>query len=417
MSFFLRCGDNSRRPVVILVAFGLVAHMAMGLAATLWPEQGDAGTYKIWANEVSRQGLHMAYHFGFDQLPLYLYVSKLVTLVFFDTGLSHSLGPYSRVLTMLLKVPMVLFNLLIGLLVYRLTLRLFESQRGALVACAAWTLNPAILLATAGFGYPDALPALVAFLVVYAACMGFNAWVPAWTVLVLASKPQAWPVLGPAWLFLFCRQKHWLGFQAVATGVLTLCVLLFPFWATGELDGVIQMYAGISRVHSWMTGCAHNFWGMLLPSPPFLSDRDPLLFGVSGMVLGLVMFGGVAVATLVRMMRQSTASTLVHLCAFLVFAFFMLMTEIHENHIYPMFPFLAVCAGISRVLRRLFIGLTLTFGVNLVLTAWLMQGPEAHLLPVILLVSRFNALVNVGMFVFWSYFALVRSPHLEAQDS
>ena len=85
---------------VLLAA--LLVNLGAALVAGFLPEWGDEGSFKTWANRSVDQGIHRAYGWGYDWLPLYLYLSKAVGLVFRHSGLHDSLGPYSRILTLLL---------------------------------------------------------------------------------------------------------------------------------------------------------------------------------------------------------------------------------------------------------------------------------------------------------------------------
>ncbi len=397
-----------RQPLARLLVAALAVHLCAALAAAWLPEMADEPSYKVWANQAVDQGIHRAYAFGYDWLPFYLYLNKLVGLVFRYSGLSDYFGPYSRVLTLLLKVPMVLLNLLIGWLIYRLVDRLYGANGQPFWAAAAYLFNPAIGLATDVFGYQDALHTALVFLAVFCLCTERENQAPVWAALAFLTKPQAALFLLPIGTFLYLRK----GIRGIALGVgagaITAGVVLLPFIVYGEMAGVIRMYLNVPRIHQWLTGCAHNIWWVLRPVPPFYSDRTPLLFGLNGLTIGLLLFGLFSAGALFRLIRRPTGPALVHLSAFLAFVFFMVVTEIHENHLYAMFPFLAVFFTASAPLRWLYGGLTVTFALDMSLTLWLLNTGEPILLGPVR-ISMVNALANVAMLGAWGYLVLVRN--------
>jgi Gpi18-like mannosyltransferase len=347
------------------------------------------------------QGIHQAYSWGYDWLPLYLYLSLFVGLLHRHSGLADHFGSHGEALTLLLKLPMMLLNLLVGWLIYRLVRRLGGTERQALAAGAVYLFNPAILLATTILGYQDALHTALVILAVYCLSAGRERWAPVWTTLAFLTKPQAalfWIPIG-ALFAIRTGIRGLAGGMAAAVG--TAGLVLLPFILHGELASVGQMYWNVPRVHEWLTGCAHNIWWVFFPAPPFQSDRDPLLLGLNGLTLGLAMFALFASGSLLRLLRQPSEGTLVHVCAFLAFAFFMVVTQIHENHLYAMFPFLAVLMPFWRPFRLLYAGLTLTFAVNMALVLRLLQVDGPVMVGPIRL-ALVNALANVGMLGLWS---------------
>jgi len=97
---------------------------------------------------------------------------------------------------------------------------------------------------------------------------------------------------------------------------------------------------------------------------------------------------------------------LVRLSAFIAFVFFMVVTQIHENHLYAMFPFLAIASQGARPLKRLFYILTGTFSLNLVLGLWALHFETPIMVGPVRL-SVLNACINVGVLVWWSFLVLM----------
>ena len=182
----------------------------------------------------------------------------------------------------------------------------------------------------------------------------------------------------------------------------TAAVVLLPFLYYGTMGSVIDMYLSVPRIHAWLTGCAHNIWWLVQPVPPFFSDRVPLVFGLNGLMIGLGSFTVVCLALAAKLLRRSNERVLIHSCAYLAFVFFMIVTEIHENHLYAMFPFLAIFVPESKLLRRVFCALTVTFALDMVLTLlYLNTGFQLFLGPI--RISIVNALANTTLLLIWTY--------------
>jgi dolichyl-phosphate-mannose-protein mannosyltransferase len=412
INLFRRISNSEPRNLVI---GGFVIHLTVALLAALFPEVGDEPSYKSWANDVVDYGIHQAYEFGYDWLPFYLYLIKLVGLIFRYSGLSDGFGPYSRLLTLLLKFPMILLNFATAWLIYHLALSLFKDVSRSVLAATVFIFNPAIILATDVFGYQDALHTFLVVAAVYCLCNDRYFISSSLSTIAFLTKPQAALFLLPIWLFLFLANGTRRLLWNLAIALSTSVVILIPFVYYGTLESVFSMYQSVPRIHQWLTGCAHNIWWLVQPVPPFFSDRVPLVLGLNGLMIGLGTFFLVALAISLKMIRKRDHGVLLHSCAFMAFVFFMVVTEIHENHLYAMFPFLAVFVPVSSRLRNLYIILTATFALDMALTLlYLNTGHMVHIGPV--RVSSLNALINAGMLVIWTYHFFI-SPRQDSPSS
>jgi len=394
---------GGKRPVVLLLTAALLVHIGAALVAFRLPEGVDENEFRRWANHAVDKGIHLAYsspEVHYSYLPFYLYLCKAVGLAYRYSGLSSQFGPNSRVLSGLFKGAMILLNLLIGWLIYRMVNRFYGEPKSALWAAAAYLFNPAIAVATDVFGYQDALHTALVFLSVFCLCSNWYGWAAVWAMLGFLTKPQAAIFLPLIGVYLILHAGLRSTAKSIGIAVVTGLVVLSPFVAYGEIAGVIRMYFDVPRVHQWLTGYAHNIWFVF--SPGIHSDRTPLLLGMNGLTIGLLLLTAFSLWILYRLIQCPSLTMLIHLCAFQGFIFFMVTTEIHENHLYAMFPFLTVAATTSRSLRHLWTALTITFTLDLVLTTWVLNvGRPVMLGPVRL--SVINALANVAVLGYWVY--------------
>ncbi len=179
---------------------------------------------------------------------------------------------------------------------------------------------------------------------------------------------------------------------------LTLLVLV-PFLYYQTLPDVFGMVLNVPHIHAWLSGCAHNVWWLWKPAPPFHSDREVLLLGLRAIDLGLLVFALCVGLLLTWVHRRPEPRTLILASGYMGLAFFSVVIEIHENHLFAAFPFLAVGAVDHRRLRWLYCGLSFVFSAGLVLTLWMLETGYAWT-PIGVRVDRLNAFLMVGLFVY-----------------
>lgn len=383
-----------------VIGHALIVYLAIPLV-----EMGDMQMFKIWSHQAQAQGIHKAFlhpDFRYDWLPLYLYVSKAIGWFYAWSGLQSFFGPWSSALTAVLKMAMVSLHICTAFLIYALCLNLGKSERQAKICSLIYTWHPGLIVATDIYGYQDAFHTLFVVAACVSLFLNLRSISACLFALIFLTKPQAVIYLLPfACWGVMQFGLYWL-VRGGLIGVGMIAMILVPFWWHGTLHSVFDMYLGVTSVHEWLTGCAHNFWWLVSPVPPFESDRVPLLFGLSGIQIGLVFFSLFAGILCWRLMQMRTPWMLIETCALLGFGFFMLVTEIHENHHFAMFAFLVPLAFRGARGRLILFALTCTFAINLILTNyWLETGQVFEFGGVRL--ETVNAIVNASIFCFWCY--------------
>ncbi len=353
-------------------------------------------------------GIHAAYRsreFGYDWLPLYLYVSKAAGLIYQLSGLANLFGTYSHVLTILLKFIMTGFHLLTVFLVFRICQSLKMTVRMTNLVTAGVGLSPGTLLATAAFGYQDAFHTLIVATALYSVVRNRLLFSSVLTVAAALTKPQAVIFLGPFWLLVLIKRDFNLLLKCFAGSCVAILAILSPFIVYGTLTDVWEMYWEIPHYHRWLTGCAHNVWWLFAPVPPFSNDRVLILPGLNGLRIGILAFASFCGLTAFRILSDRVPRSIVSSSAFLAFAFFMVVTEIHENHLYACFVFLGIAAGMDRRLWLVFWILSVTFSADLVLTLYLLRTDVPIVLGSLRL-SSLNAVINVSVLILWTFYVV-----------
>jgi len=393
------------------------AQVLIALATLPLPEMGDLIMYKLWANEIYDEGIYAAYrlpHIQFDQYPLYLYVSKFVGGVYYISGLYDLFGPWSHALSLLLKCAMVACHLATAPLVYYTAMVVGYGSETAKTCFLLFVWNPGILIATVLYGYQDAFHTLLLATCLFCLLSNKMHWAWIFCALVFLTKPQAAIYLGPIGFYGMFRYGWLWGVRAVGVSLVVWAVVLSPFWVYGDLSDVFRMYVGTANVHEWLTGYAHNFWWLLQPVPPFESDRLPLFLGMNGLEIGLVAFAFITVGVCVSLFKKTSVISLVDACGFVGMTLFMVLTEIHENHHYAVFLFLALLTR-TAIFHGMYYILSLTFAVNLMTAKWWLETGSVLEFGFLRL-DTVNALVNGLVFLLWFYLFFVQQKDIHHQD-
>ena len=394
-----------------------LVHLLIAVAGAPMTQMGDLNMFKLWAIKAFDVGIHQAFvdpEFRYDWLPLYLYVSKTIGVVYDLSGLREAFGPWSRGLSVLLKCTMVGFHLVTAYFLYAVCRVVGQDEKQANLCALLFVWHPGILIATDLYGYQDAFHTALLAAALLVLLTDKRRLTYVLCALVALTKPQAVIYLIPFACFGLRNYGFRWALNAVPWVIGVFLFVLSPFLIYGTLFSVFDMYSGITNVHEWLTGCAHNIWWLVSPVPPFESDRLPLLLGLSGLHWGLLLLFAMLVSGLCwRLFRQPNNTVLLETCALLGFGFFMVVTEIHENHHYALFAFLAPVAAMRLPMRWIYSVLSITFAVGLMTTKWWLETDDFFQIG-FLRVETLNAVVNVSVFAVW--LALFFSKQLEVKE-
>ncbi|MGA7200924.1 MAG: hypothetical protein WBX26_03790, partial [Candidatus Cybelea sp.] len=155
-----------------LEAWGLSALLFVGLLVRLFfvNNEGfktDINTYVAWALSLSAHGFASFYSsVGFaDYPPGYFYVLAIVGRLWHAFFASHDAG--YAILRLLVKLPAILADLGVGLLLYAIARR-FADAAVAFGVAAFYLFNPATIYISASWGQVDSISGGLALLAIYA---------------------------------------------------------------------------------------------------------------------------------------------------------------------------------------------------------------------------------------------------------
>lgn len=398
-----------------LAALAIVALAGVACAAVLAiPSHAasDVGHYKYWTKQVATHGVAGSYSGTYPETaaiypPVTMYGYRVAGWIYrraFDPAFDMETALESQALAILVKLVAVVPHLLGSLAIFGLLLRRF-GNRPALLATAAFALNPAAIFDAAYWGQPDVLHAVFLLIAIYVfeedrPLIGY-----AFIGLAAATKPQAWALL-PFLAYVSLRRFGLV--QSVVGGVvagITALVVCLPFIVYGTFSELFILPRLIAETMPVVSANAHNLWWIVTTAnPDFVMDTDPLVDPVTyrqaaiGLSLLVMAYG------LWRTDPRSRNGELSAMAAYLAFGWFMVTTRAHENHAFFALPLLVMATPAARFYWAMFGLLSLTlflnmsfhdFGLEALRLSWL--PPEAWLR-----LQLANAALNLTLFLIWS---------------
>jgi len=319
-----------------------------------WPNQ-PPGTMYLWAglSQINRFVQNFAWYLN---LKYPIFPSKLIPWLnnHFYSGL--------------VKLPSVLAELGIGFLLYLLALRLGMSSKKALIAGALFLFNPAMIYNSAVWGQTDGLInffALLSILLILEdkffwgiLAFGFSLYfkmsllifAPLLLILLLSRKIVIWkiPLYFLAVFFIFVG-------------------LSLPFSTGNPLIWFFTLYKDkvLGSQGNMLTGNAFNLWAVIFGIDLARNDKGSWL-NISFRLWGYLAFGAAYLAILIKNFKAKWRQREFFLSFILIaFSSFLLMTNMHERYLYPIFPFLALLSVISERFLIFYLVLSIIHGLNL----------------------------------------------------
>jgi hypothetical protein len=287
----------------------------------------------------------------------------------------------SRGLHLLMKIPPVLADLAIMVALLAEATRRW-GRRAGLLAAALYGFNPAAVYVSAFWGQSDALPALAILVALLAVERGKAAAGAAAGMVGVLTKPLTLAV-GPVLLVGVLRNGGARGaLVAASAGLVTVLVVLSPFLLAGTAGDAIARTGGLMGVDSRVTAGAPNLHYLLTGAAtlwPRVGDATEVGLGVTFRGLGLGLFAAWACVVAILAWRSGDPNRLILGSVLCSLGWFLLMTEIHERHLFAALPLLALLAAGDGRYRPALLALTLAFSLNLFLALQANEQPVGML--------------------------------------
>jgi len=384
----------SRQRFYLLFALtSLVAALALPL-----PGSPDMREFRIWTYATATLGPTQVYgtgnNWGPDPLaveyggdgsvvqypPLFLYViaatGRLYQAIF-------PTFPNTPMLTVFVKAPGVLASIGLVLLILHVVGRRYGEDSGRLAAIA-YGANPAVLLYGPFLGYVDAIMALPAVAALVLATDG--AAVASGILLAVACliKPQG-IFVAPAIVLALAtgRAASWRQLRnATVACAVTGFIVAWPIVRAGALVNMLFAMRGLAN-DGMVSGNGANVWwldsyviavirrafdsslleavtaqtGILKMSDIMFAGRKVAGHGAGGFILmptTWAILGASVLALMWRARRSVDFAVAAALGALTVHLYFVLVVQVHENHMILALPLLAFLVPVDAGYRRLF---------------------------------------------------------------
>jgi 4-amino-4-deoxy-L-arabinose transferase-like glycosyltransferase len=294
----------------------------------------------------------------------------------------------TRWLNVAMKLPPLLAEIGLAILLWRLVRRRFGETSAVWAAIAFWA-NPAMILQGSVLGYLDPLMALPAVGAIAAATLGWPFTAGALLAIACLTKAQAVfiaPVVALAIWNCGTGRRIARAARSAAAAAAVAALTLVPFAAAGTWRNVVQGVGSLLR-HDMLSADAANLWWVITYVMRAAYATHDLgawaawtmtvrILGISRVAeLGYANPRPWATAAVIaaaawalwRMRRSRELPVMLACAAFVVHAYFVLGVQVHENHLYLAVPLLAAAAAVHRQLRPVFYGVSAVFALNLFL--------------------------------------------------
>ncbi len=258
---------------------------------------------------------------------------QLISPLFPPTWLNDPDG-----LRFMLRLPSLSADLIAGALIFRALQRESLSFNARLLASSAYLFNPALIFDSAYWGQTAAIHSLFMLVALLATERHAFGWAGVAMATAVLTKPQALAI-APLVVVLAWRERGL--FRLLIGGLVAAVLVDLPFIAAGTMDGVAQQYIRTSEYHPFIALNAHNWWWFSTGGQGWQSDSLPL-GPLTFRSVGVLLFACATLLSLIVVWRDR--KRLFAVAAFQSLAFFMLATQIHENHLLPMFAPLVLAA-------------------------------------------------------------------------
>lgn len=361
-------GEGRIWPVFLLTAvLAVLLRVIVSLAYEGYST--DIACFKGWAVAVYENGLPGFYTSGIfcDYPPGYMYV--LYGLGFLRE--LFGIDANSAVFTLMVKLPAIIAEVLLALVVCRVAAK--EMGRSFGLLCGAFVLfNPAMFFNSSVWGQIDAVFILFAVLCLYY-LRKENYWLGAlFFALALLIKPQAImlaPVVGLAYIYAIFKKGErdrailrMIGSVAIVAVVFAAGVI--PFTGNQQPDWVLHKYFGVIEEYQYASVNAFNLYG-LLGANWVKADQNFLFMPYE--YWGILFIGLICVTVAIVQWRSRAHRATFDVAGFLIISVYMLSHAMHERYMLPACIFLLMAYVFTRDMT------TLTFAVAFSVTALFAQ--------------------------------------------
>lgn len=347
-----------RRSMVVLALLGSLALQVH--VARIPDTMGDAMVFGVWCDRVVQVGIDQAYfesgYIGINYPPVYPILLKALGTVRPLIPVTMTDGTPDN-LHFFVKLPAVLAGILTSLLIF-FTVRRGTGHRTAFLVMLCYAFNPSVTFNSAYWGQLEAVYSL--FVLLALACLfSHNALAWVFATIAVLTKAQAAP-FAPIVLLVTLREFGWRAvLRGAGASLATLIVIIVPFIAAGHTSAILLRMLGDLGTSPFASQNGHNLW--------WIVTSGKWIASTGYRIAGTLLFCAAYALLMIRIWQGRHGDPIYLACAVVAATFFLLMPGMHENHLFPVLPLLAIISYRNRSVAVLYALFTVTFLANMVL--------------------------------------------------
>ncbi len=317
-----------------------------------------------------------------DYLPGYPSILWLLGVMypFVHSAVSHTFGWHINQMMFLVtyfKMPAITADLATIITIY-IAGRRWTTWRRALVAASIYAINPAIIFNSARWGQVDSVSALFLVLAVVFLVEDLPLWCGFLLAVSIMTKPTA-IVLVPLVIVMYARQKRLTRLiLALSTLTLTSLLIAWPYKPAtmSPITFIFQRFTTTATKWPVTSMNAFNLWALFnhdLGQHAMIFRLDSTHWlGLSLHLWGFMLLSALVAVLMVALAfigvpdkKTQRAQVVVPLAATLTFAFFLVLTRMHERHLLPVLPLMALQCITMRRYWPVYLMLSMDYMLNL----------------------------------------------------
>ncbi len=331
----LNQNSSTHTSIIIISVLSLILRII--LACSYRGHNNDMACFEGWSARIFNEGISSFYSgdsFN-DYPPGYMYVLYVIGAI------RNLFNPTDGLLWLIIKSPAIIFDVLSGILVYKIATEKKLSNNLSAAITALYLFNPAVILNSSLWGQVDSVYTFFILLMLY--LLTQKQLIPSYFVFAISIfiKPQSF-IFFPIIIFAIIENVFLNGFDKKVfiknllcgiCAILILPVLSAPFGIKNVIDQYIQTLSS----YPYLTVNAFNLWGALGFN---WDDITPVTNAFS-----YIMLFAIVVYCSYIFFKTKHSSKYYFAGALLSFMTFMLSTKMHDRYAFTSM-ILMLCAFI-----------------------------------------------------------------------
>ncbi len=251
------------------------------------------------------------------------------------------------------------------------------SSNIPLLAASLYLFNPVVIYNSSLWGQTDSIGAFLVLLAFYFLLSSKYSLLAVFAAIAVFMKVQTVIFLPLLFLIILLRSNLKETFKSFWVFLATAIIINLPFLITHTMSRVFEVMYSSQAYFPYVSMNAYNLWWLIFGrlSSSFW-DQNLIAGLISFKMMGLMLFGAVyamAIAVILRVTGGELGKSIHYqgadwqdplvryvLSAFILvsFSFFLLLTQMHERYLFPLFVFFPILLGLSFSSRRKFLILT-----------------------------------------------------------